>query len=242
MKKDYTILVFTLMILNSFILINSSANLIEENVEVFQVTQNGTFILISLNYNFNKAPTRVNDESLVVFMSCSLTDSDGNTDAVGGIMFFHTDGGLSYYFSTIMDPFNSATTWIEGTENVNYVYDGNDLSLLPLEIITSVKEPIIHVNAKIFTISQINPTSYEFQEILGVFQQESQEYFDFRESTSSITDTTSIISTDDSSLSTSDSSTTRSELSITSGFELYLMLSVFVFLFARRIKERKKDI
>ncbi|MHA1966456.1 MAG: hypothetical protein ACW964_01515 [Candidatus Hodarchaeales archaeon] len=223
------------MILNSFILINISANLIEENVEVFQVTQNGSFILISLNYNFNKAPTRVNDESLVVFLLCSLADSDGNTDAVGGIMFFHTDDGQSYYFSTIMDPFNSATTWIQGTENVNYVYDGNDLSLLPLEIINCVKEPDINVIAKIFTISQINPASYEFQEILGVFQQESKENFKFRESTSSITDTTSIISTDDSSLPTS-------EPSITSGFELYLMLSVFVFLFAHRIKERNKDI
>ncbi|MHA2175388.1 MAG: hypothetical protein ACXACP_05605 [Candidatus Hodarchaeales archaeon] len=219
MKQKQLLVVSFLFSLSMFMVFTSTALPETEIVSIFEVTQNGPQLMITLEYDFNAAPVRGNSEALVVFTLFSLPANDGQIAIEGSILFFHTNERENFLFWTLGNPFTSSIIWQTGSEIEHFQVDQNELSLIFIEL-SQYDNPELEIDvlAKILDVELIDNTMNDFQEVIHSFIPDLP--ID--------TDTSPTITT----------TTTTSKKSI--GYEWFLVLSMFLLVISIR-KKRKAN-
>jgi hypothetical protein len=209
-----------------------------ENVEIFQIVFVEGYVSITLDYDFDSPPDRVENETLVVLVLFTNPSNDGTISIESAILFFSTNYGESFYFWTIDNPFNLATLWLKSSELESYIAGANELTLVPIECsATSDTNLEIIVSAKKGKLNNIDPSNFEVQEILTMFHEE------LPTETSSTTSSSITVTSDQTHLTstTLDTSTSTTESQITTGYEFYITMSVLMAVTILTIRNKHKN-
>ncbi len=172
MKPKNVSLVFLLGLLSfgsfSFLTL-TGAILLDSDVSISQVTQNGSSFWITLDYDFSVAPAREETESLVVLILLTLPLGDTN-QYVGSLLFFRTTTGNNLLFWMLGDPYASVGLWQSGSEDEHFQAVYNQLSLIFIEC-PDMDDPGLSIIAlaKLLEIGTIDQITVDFHPILNEF-------------------------------------------------------------------------
>lgn len=240
MSKTFLITLFLLVLaIGTFPVLAFADTSNEGSVEVHQVIQNGSGILIVLDYNLNSTSQLDINESLAVLVIFSDSTKEDTLPVQAAMLFFHINDNQFFLFWMLGDPFKQAQNWQKGTENEHFQTDGDQLTLIFIEF-SDISNPEITMTvlAKISSCCEVNAYSNDFRVVLEQFIAELPKSYEFP-----ITTTTSEVTSGPSTTGETETTTSSEESSrtdIVSGFTILSIFGVLLSLFIIKSLTRKK--
>ena len=170
MKNKQVLTLACLLFVSSSLLTLTNAHIVSSAISILEVTQNGSNIVITLDFNLSIPPDRGETKSLVVLILCPLSSEETNCYN-GAMLFFRSPDGDNRLFWMLGDPFSLETTWNSGSNPEHFRIDQNQLLLVFIENMQMSHSSLeIQVFAKYQEVGPISHYSSDFIPILALFQ------------------------------------------------------------------------